>query len=200
VNTPLFNAEEYDRQEYSQFGEDGLTLELVRRLDPPKWFVEVGCGNGEENNTRCLIERGWRGVWFDRDNENAAMARRYNKMTLEVAVNQETYVPLVPNTIGVLSIDVDGNDYWIWRGLNPQLNPSIVIIECQTQRPLNEPYVMPYDPEYVWDHASRDCGASLFSMQELGRELGYTFVGMPANPHSPNAFFVRNDLLPRLQV
>ena len=200
MNSILFRAEEYDRKGYSQFGETGILAELIRRLRPRPWFVEIGCGDGSENNTRDLIEKGWRGVWYDADRANVGKAWVINALTFLQRVQPDTVIPIVNPPIGVLSIDVDGNDYWLWKGLNAQLNPDIVVIECQTQRPLNEPYVMPYDPDYEWDHASRDCGASLFSMQELGRELGYTFVGMPANPHSPNAFFVRNDLLPRLQV
>jgi hypothetical protein len=57
---------------------------------------------------------------------------------------------------------------------------------------------MPFDPEYEWDQKSHDCGASVFSLVELGKKKGYTLVVRPSNPHSPNLFFVRDDLLPKL--
>jgi len=198
VNTALFEAEKYDRKGYSQFGETGILLELVRRLNPPKRFVEIGCGDGSENNTRDLLEMGWRGVWYDADRENVGKAWVINALTFLQRVQPDTIIPVINAPIGVLSIDVDGNDYWLWKGLGPKLDPSIVIIECQIQR--EGEYIMAYDPDYVWSHKDNDCGASLQSMIALGQEMGYTFVGMPANPHSPNAFFVKNELVPRLEV
>ncbi len=185
----------YTDRIYSQFGEDGITLELVQRLQPPKFYAEIGAGDGTENNTRVLKAAGWEGVWFDASWGTVDVrCHRFTVANARTLFNQHH----VPTEFGVLSIDVHGNDYWIWRALGWHFRPYIVIIEAQIQRPHDRPYIMPYDPEYVWDNESHDCGASVFSLVELGRQLGYAFVGKTPDPHSPNCFFVRDDLVSKL--
>lgn len=198
MNTPLFEADAYDRKIYSQFGEDGILLELVRRLRPVEWFVEIGCGDGSENNTRVLLDAGWNGLWIDGDEDNVRKAKSINVLSRHAWATTQWAEALFPHgaECGVLSIDIDGNDYWIWQAM--PIRPTIVIIEAQTQR--DDHYVMSYKEDYVWDHASRDCGATPPALRDLGRALGYTFVGMPMDPHSPNMFFCRDDLLPKLRI
>jgi hypothetical protein len=191
------NIQDYERKVFSQFGEDGITLELVRRLWPPRQFAEIGCGDGSENCTRVLLEQGWEGLWIDASPENVSKAIQINPASMCEMVTVDKPVYDSGNDLGVLSIDVDGNDYWLWEALSPKLRPWVVIIEAQTCRP-DDGYVMPYDPGYVWDHASRDCGATPSALEALGRRLGYTSLGRLAEKHSPNMFFVRDDLMERL--
>lgn len=195
------NLDAYAMKVYSQFEDDGVLLELVRRLNPVPFFVEIGAGHNGENCTHVLLEHGWNGIWVD---VHAAMLREAvpndDRVTIvEAFVTLERlrwYVRDAPKDLGVLSIDVDGNDYWFWQELcrgQGALRPSIVVVEAQIQKPFHEPYVMPYDPDYRWDHKSHDCGASVFSMIELGKELGYTYVGKLSEKHDPNLWFVRNE-------
>lgn len=158
------------------------------------YFIEIGAGDGTENNTRILLDHGWEGAWFDPllvgyESHNDKLGVCPWKVTRD-------NVPRPMRDVGLLSIDVDGNDYWLWSAYGP--GPSIVIIEAQIQKPEDEPWIMPYDPEYVWNHRDNECGASVFSMVELGKELGYTLVTRPTNPHSPNLFFVKNELVSKL--
>lgn len=189
------NIHEYERKEYSQHGEDGALLEIVRRLpDIPRWFVEVGCGDGSENNTRCLLDRGWQGMWIDADARNTVKAREINPLTETLLVGVETKIcPAVAGT-GVFSLDIDGNDYWVWKSLGPQLNPWVCIIECQIQK--SGWWVMPYFERYAWDHVTHNCGGTVEAMEALGREMGYTSLGVLTE--GPNMFLVRNDIAERL--
>lgn len=187
---------------WSQFDEDLWIAGLVAQLPGiPHTFVEIGCGDGSENNTRLLLEQGWHGSWVDASPENVAKAALVNDNIACERITCENFPP--PNygfiDLGLLSIDVDGNDWWLWeKSYTLDWRPWIVVIEAQIQKPFDQPYVMPYDPEWVWpDNPATETyewGASVFSMIELGKELGYEYVGKPANPHSPNLFFVRKDL------
>jgi hypothetical protein len=203
------NLHDYEAKVYSQFGEDGITLELMHRLEPPRFFIDIGAGDGTTgSNTRVVAEElHWTGVWIDRDQAASEASRPVAEqlgirvdcypVTVEGALYLKAWFP---SRFGLLSIDVDGNDYWLWRALCSGKNawqPAVVIIEAQTCRP-DDGYVMPYDPDYVWDHVSRDWGATPTALDSLGRELGYAPLGGLSDPHSPNRFYVRDDLMERL--
>ena len=96
----------------------------------------------------------------------------------------------MPTEPDVLSVDVDGNDYWIWQALRTY-SPRIVVIEYNAQWPLLGRWVQPYDPERVWQ-GTDNYGASLGALRSLGEEKGYRFVHTELTGN--NAFFVRADL------
>lgn len=206
------NLAEHAAKHFSQFSEDGCTLELCRRLGPPTTFVEIGAGDGQENCTRVLAEMGWSGFWLDAHEPYRADLERTAELyaqDVHVRIERITVRNLrwvfreeeIPKEIGVLSIDVDGNDYWLWNelGRKPAVTrPWIVVIEAQIQRDHDVPYVMSYDPAYIWPGGDNVPGASIFSMVELGKTLGYAYVGKCPDYHSPNVFFVRDDLADRL--
>lgn len=197
---PDFNVDEHRRKVYSQFDEDGITLELVRRLNPPHSFLEIGAGNGLENCTRILNEElRWSGVWIDADPANVATIIERNPAGVrayceKVKLTNTAWIKsLMPQEFGVLSIDIDGNDYHIWKALcsgEYGLKPAVCVIECQMLRPESGPWIMGYDEEYVWPHNNNECGANPDAMKALGYEMGYCFLGIPSG--SVNAFFVRN--------
>jgi len=194
----------------SQFSEDAVTVRLVEQLQPPKTFVEIGAGDGIENCTRVLAEMGWSGTWFDRhepyrvtmDAAVEGFAGEVEARIEDVTVENVIWLlkeSLVEREFGVLSIDVDGNDYWLWRELCTRaFKPWLCIIEAQIQVPHDQPYVMGYDPDYVWPGDDNVPGASVLSMVALGLRIGYKFVQKCPDYHSPNLFFVRADLAERL--
>ena len=171
--------------------------------------MEIGAGNGSENCTRILAEeRKWSGVWIDSDTTSTlaawAIAEPLGVRVINVAVDIENSAwvkGFAPQAFGVLSIDIDGNDYHVWDALcrgRYGLRPALVIIEAQVQKPHDEVWVMPYERNYVWDHMTHETGATIAALRHLGIELGYTYVGKCPDPHSPNLFFVRDDLKGRL--
>jgi hypothetical protein len=186
---------------YSQYDEDRWIADLIAEMPGiPRTFVEIGCGDGSENNTRLLLDRGWEGCWYDASPENIKAAVKVNPWSECQRVTCEDFPRLsFSEGIGLLSIDVDGNDWHLWkRSHELGWRPWVVVIEAQIQKPFDEPYVMPYNPDWVWpdDPATEtyDWGASVYSLIELGKAIGYTYVGKPENPHCPNLFFVRSDL------
>src|SRR5262249_15758947 len=98
----------------------------------------------------------------------------------------------VPLEFDLLSIDIDGNDYWIWERLSERYRPKVAIVEINPAHPPPELWVIAYDPQHRWKKDSY-YGASLQSMTELGKRLGYALVGLETR--AVNAFFVRRDLL-----
>ena len=96
----------------------------------------------------------------------------------------------VPRDFDLLSLDIDGNDFWVWKAFTG-FSPRVVAIEYNASVPPGQPWVMPYDPQYAW-RGSRRFGASLAALAALGREKGYALVGCDSS--GVNAFFVRRDL------
>ena len=189
---------------YSQHDEDGIIQEIVRRLgDGPRTFVEFGVGDGMENNTLLLLKQGWSGLWIDGSPENAA-AIRYRFGTyvekgtlsfLERMITRENINELIGShfarEIGLLSVDIDGNDYYIWEAINA-VSPRIVVAEYNAKFPPPMKWSISYDPGHRWDFSDYQ-GASLAALAELGDRKNYQLVG--CNINGTNAFFVRRDLL-----
>jgi hypothetical protein len=111
---------------------------------------------------------------------------------LVTSANIETLLTTyqVPRDFDVLSIDIDGNDYWVWAAIN-QWQPRVVVIEYNSRFPPGQEWVMEEDPNRHWD-GTHCVGASLASLTSLGNEKGYVLVGM--NSKGINAFFLRKDL------
>jgi hypothetical protein len=194
-----------EAQVFSQSGEDGILGEIFRRIGPTeRFFVEIGVGNGLENNTAYLLTRGWRGRWLDGDATALADARRQFQPPLqdgrlvirETVVTAENVAALldeleVPAEFDLLSVDVDRNTYYIWRALRDR-RPRVVVVEYNATFPPSDEWVVAYDPAKGWNSSSY-FGASLKSYELLGRELGYALVG--CGLAGTNAFFVRSDLV-----
>jgi hypothetical protein len=193
----------FEARVMSQNGEDGVIAELLRRLNifEPGFFVEFGIESGAEGNSVFLADLlGWRGLFLEPDDASFAnLQRKYGGnprvTTAQEAVTAENVealfdayeVPLEPD---LLSIDVDGNDYWIWKAVDRH-RPKLVIIEYNGGLPLDRRLVMPYDPDWRWSFGG-PYGASLGAMFQLAAEKGYR----PAHTElaGVNAFFVRDDL------
>ena len=193
----------YERQAFSQYGEDGIIEEIFRRIgDGGRYVVEFGIEDGSECNSRNLIENhSWGALLIDGSPGfvEAARARYAGRpvAVLERFITVENICSLfeeatVPREPDLLSIDVDGNDYWLWRAILGVYRPRVVVIEYNGRWVPPRDWVMPYKADHRWD-GSLYYGASLSALVKLGAEHGYTLVG--CGFAGLNAFFVRDDLL-----
>jgi hypothetical protein len=189
---------------YSQNDEDGIIQEIFRRIGvAARTFVEFGVATGSECNTVKLLIEGWRGLWMEADPLRANSIRRtfdpfcqHEKLVvLEKRVTAENIDALLSEhaagaEIDLISIDIDYNDYWIWKAITT-VRPRVVVIEynASLRPPLS--LTVPYDPQGSWD-GSNFYGASLEALVRLGAGKGYRIVG--CSLAGVNAFFVRADL------
>lgn len=191
---------------FSQWGEDGIIDWLISKIPAiPKTFVEFGVSDYREANTRFLLQlRNWRGLVIDSSSANIQNIRRqdiswrYQLDCFSDFITRENINSLISRAhfygeIGLLSIDIDGNDYWVWESIT-QVNPVIVVIEYNAVFGDLQPITVPYYPEFYRTKAHYSnlyFGASLPALIYLGGKKGYDFVG--SNTAGGNAFFVRND-------
>ena len=190
---------------YSEGDQDGILQEIFRRIGTTnRHFIEFGCGNGMENNTLYLLISGWSGVWMDGDPQNIQAARSFHASALERgALRAECRMITAENVceqlsalcnsheIDLLSIDIDGNDFWVWQALEG-ISPRVVVIEYNaTLRPPIQ-VVQKYDPNARWNRTNY-FGASLSALERLGTAKGYNLVG--CSLANGDAFFVRQDLV-----
>jgi len=194
----------YGFKVYSQHEEDGIIQEIFRRIGTSsRSFVEVGVETGVECNTAKLLIEGWRGAWIEA-NPQACKAITAGfpdflddrRLTLQQGfVTAENINALVETAgfqgeIDLLSIDIDFNDYWVWKAITV-VRPRAVVIEYNAglHPPLS--VTVPYQPNRAGD-GTNFFGASLAALVRLSREKGYRIVG--CNISGSNAFFVREDL------
>ena len=189
---------------YSQNEEDGIIAEIFNRIGTEhKSFVEFGVEDGLECNTLNLTLSGWKGLWMDGSPQYIkSIHERFDFMietgqltAIQAMINAENINDLISNHIGnkvdLLSIDIDRNDYWVWKAIDV-IQPRVVISEYNaTIRPPISVTVK-YDPEARWN-GTNYFGASLGALEKLGREKGYSLVG--CNYTGSNCFFVRDDLV-----
>ena len=188
---------------YSQGDEDEIIQEIFNRIGTTnRTFIEFGVETGVECNTVKLLLEGWRGLWLDGSATHvanirtnfAAFVNAGRLQTAEAFISAENINALfeqggVTGDIDLLSIDIDRNDYWVWKAIEV-VKPRVIVTEYNaTLRPPLS-LVVPYDPRAVWN-GTNYFGASLEALTRLGREKGYRLVGCSFS--GANAFFVRND-------
>jgi hypothetical protein len=168
------------------------------------FFVEFGVGNGTENNSINLLYKGWNGVWIE-GNKKFVKTIQYHfskailsdkLKVLHNFINAENIEELfkkanVPSEFDLLSIDIDRNDYYVWDAIK-LYHPKVVIVEYNSIFRPNVEFVVPYNPQAIWDKTS-NFGASLSALYKLGLEKGYKLVA--CDFAGVNAFFVREDLI-----
>jgi hypothetical protein len=201
------NLSEVEFRVFSQWGEDGIIEWLLQQVSVPNnRFVEFGVENFGEANCRFLLQnRNWRGLVFDGSQANISALRSerlfwmYDLAAHAAFVSAENINALIENCgfqgpLGILSIDIDGNDYWVWKAIEC-VNPAIVICEYNPILGDIEPIVVPYRADFQRfkaHHSGLYFGASIAALQRLAEQKGYVFVG--TNSNGINAFFVRKDL------
>ena len=196
---------------YSQGGEDGIIQFLIQHVPIANtYFVEFGVEDYREANTRFLaVNNGWRGLVIDGDAENVRRIRgeptfwRLNVDAVHAFITRENINSLLAThgaagEIGLLSIDIDGNDYWVLEALDV-IRPTILIVEYNHRFGPDRAVVVPYDAQFN-RHAAHPSGvyfgASLAALSVLASRKGYDLVG--CNRMGVNAFFVRSDLRPTI--
>jgi hypothetical protein len=192
---------------YSQWGEDGIIEWLCQRLpNTPRSFIEFGVENFTEANTRFLLEnRGWRGLVMDGSAAHMKSVRqetrywRHDLTAVASFVTAENINELIRKNgfageLGILSIDIDGNDYWVLEAIEC-VDPAIIICEINGLFGDLKPLTVPYRADFLRmeaHYSGQYFGCSLEAAKLLCRRKGYSFVG--TNTNGVNAFFVRNDL------
>lgn len=185
---------------FSQNDEDGIIQEICSRLklDTGSTFLEIGVGDGSENNTLNLLTKNWRGIWLG--GEPLAYSRLCERLSFEQCwITQENVVAIIRKkmkersigTFDLLSLDIDGNDWHIAkRILEDDLRPAVFVVEYNGTFDAYSEWVMPYNAAHTWD-GSAYFSASLASYQRLLEEHGYFLAA--CNATGANAFFVRNE-------
>lgn len=182
----------------SQNGEDGVIHEIFRRIGAQaRYFVEFGVGEGEQGNCVLLADRyRWRGLFMEADPAAySALEAKYESTdgvaTSHARVTADNIDLLltqarVPQVFDLLSIDTDGNDYWIWRAIQA-FRPRVVVVEYNGNLPLDRQLVMPRDDGHAWDGTDY-FGASLAAYRILATSKSYRLVHTDRT--GTNAFFV----------
>lgn len=194
---------QYEKRVYSQNGEDGIIEEIFSRIGTAnRYCVEFGVGDGSECMIKKLVtQHGWSGLAMEGDlnscNKMSADYAAYPQVIIKnELITKENISRLfeengVPKEFDLLSIDIDGNDYWVWQALSIY-TPRLVVIEYNAAFPPPQKMVIAYQPDFKWGGTTY-YGASLSSLAILGTRLGYALVGTDSK--GVNAFFVRRDLL-----
>ena len=194
---------------YSQNGEDGLILYIFSEIGiTNSQFIEFGAGGTTSNTANLIINFGWSGLLIDGNRHQLnKLSTHYvtthgvDKEKIKTAncwlthenINETFREYDFYGEIDLLSIDVDGNDYWLWKSIS-EVNPRLVIIEYNASLGPELSLSIKYNPNFYrhlihpWYH-----GASLKALQKLGDNLGYSLIGCESN--GINAFFLRKDLL-----
>jgi len=195
---------------YSQNGEDGILLYLFSLLGTTnRTVVEICAGDGYEcNAANLLVNHGWRGLLVDGDAAQVASGRQFYATCRNTWIAPPTFVHEwitaenvngsvarqgFGGSIDLLSLDLDGNDYWIWKALDCVI-PRVVIIEFNNACGPDRSLTIAYRPDFRLDLSCRPyrCGASLTALTKLARSKGYRLVG--TDSRGVNALFVRDGL------
>lgn len=207
---PRLEIKKYEFKLYSQNGEDGILLYIFSKIGVTnRCFVEFGIGDGRECNTANLsINFGWHGLLMDCNEQNVAFAKHYyqNKLgprfsavkiiqclvTME-NINKVLSYNKIGGEIDLLSIDIDGNDYWVWKAITV-INPRLVVIEYNASMGHEKSLTVKYDQNFdrFEKHPSGFYhGASLSALTKLANSKGYKLVGCDST--GVNAFFIRKN-------
>lgn len=201
------NWDEYGFQVFSQFNEDGLIQYLIEHVEiENKTFVEFGVEDYSESNTRyLLLHNDWIGLVMDGCSENMKKVQRrslYSKNTITAKsafitkdnINQLISENGFTGDIGLLSVDIDGVDYWVLDAINC-IKPRILICEFNPIFGAKEKVTVPYKEDFYRTdvhYSNLYWGASLGAFTKLAKGKGYKLVCINNKGH--NAFFVKEDI------
>jgi hypothetical protein len=198
---------------YSEYEEDGIILYLLAVVGMrSRKVVELCCGNGREcMSANLIINHGFKGYLFDGGDKNIKDAVyffdiqkdcRFVKPSInKVWITKDNVNDLLRSAgaegeVDLLSLDIDGNDYYIWQAIDA-INPRVCVFETHNLVPGDASITIPYqDDFFAWNKTGPEVdfrSVSLAAMKKLSAAKGYTLVG--GHKHGFNVFFVRNDLM-----
>lgn len=209
-NKNITNINEAEFKVFSQFGDDGIIDYIINNISiKHKIFVEFGVENYEESNTKfLLLSQNWQGFILDSSKEYINEIKhqdyywKYNLHAKESFITVDNINKLLkefklPKEIGLLSIDIDGNDFWIWEAID-EISPTIVIIEYNARFGSTESVTIPYRHDFNRKQNENFkniyYGSSLAALEKLGERKGYSLIF--TNSNGNNAYFLKNEKLP----
>lgn len=218
-NAPLPNYREAGFRVYSQFDEDGLTLYVLGAIGMKTYkCIDIGAGDClYASNTANLVNNfGFEALFIDVRESYLNIGKRYYNKEMLTAIYPPKFVAskvtaenindLIKNSgfegeIDFLSIDIDGNDFWILKAIEV-VSPRVVVIESAAEFGTNNA-VVPYDADYAPPGEIENYhGASITAISNMMKKKGYRLVA--SNIYGFNNFFVRNDIqtnyLPEITV
>ncbi len=207
-NKSIKTLHENEFKVFSQWGDDGIIQYLINYLDVEnKTFIEFGVEDYLESNTRfLLINNNWSGLVMDGSESNVLKIKendmywRHDLIAKSAFITSENINQLIEEegikgSIGLLHIDIDGNDYWVWKALKI-VDPIIMIVEYNSVFGIDRAITIPYQPDFIRTnahHSNLYAGSSILSLCDLAEEKGYAFIG--CNSAGNNAYFVKNEYL-----
>ena len=193
---------------FSQFNEDIILQYLIKYLKIKKFnFIEIGVENYDEANTRLILEKdNWNGMVIDSSKRNIEFIKsqdyywRHSLSAINQFVTTENVNDIILENnfldqVGVLSIDIDGNDLWVWDSIKV-IKPDIVILEYNSKFGMNNSYSIKYDKNFKRNFTGIEkiiYGASLKALMKVSLKKSYHLVA--TNLNGNNAFFIREELL-----
>lgn len=199
-------------QHLSQSDEDGIINNIFNCLNTPVGkFIEIGVGDGKQNNTASLLYQGWCGLWIEGSkafSEQISMiyadAIKKGKLDLRNSfVTVDNIIELIngfEEDVDLLSIDIDGNDFAILSRLLTKTSPKVIVAEYNAKFGPEIKYCMRYDENYAWQGGTEKddkFGVSYKYLKNGLERMNYTIV--TCNLAGTNAFFVRNDYLQSIE-
>ena len=190
------DLKKYEKKIYSQNGEDGITLEIIKRLyknnKKQKYYVEFGTQDGSECNTRILRDKkDWNGLLMDGTYENKSINLYKEFITKENIVSLFNKYN-VPNHFELLSIDIDFNDFYVLNEIVKNYTIDTIICEYNAYFKPNEDNIVIYKPKGRWN-GSNYFGASLLAFKNLLNKYNYSLIY--TENMGVNAFFIHNNLI-----
>ena len=198
---------EVEFQVYSQWGEDGIIDWLINKFpEISKSFLEIGTENYKESNTRFLLSNNnWNGFLIEADKaavKDIKSQRIFWKHNLRVEnefitkdnINAIVKKINVPKKLGLLSLDIDGVDYWILNNLS-FLEPSIVVCEYNSLFGQKKSVTVPYKKNFIRSeehYSNLFYGASIKAFIDMMKKKNYFLIG--TNSAGNNAFFIEKKL------
>ena len=198
---------------FSQFGEDGIISWLSNQIpDIKKIFLEIGTQDYWESNTRYLLKsQQWKGYIIEGSKEYFQKIKKQsiywqnNLTAINEFITKENVNEIIKNSVketnlGLFSLDIDGNDYWIWEKIN-KIDPVIVIVEFNSNFGFKEKITIPYNEKFERSkshYSNLYWGSSLEALKYLGQKKNYKFVC--TNSSGNNAYFIKSSRFDDLKL
>ena len=200
------NIQDYEFKVFSQNGEDGIIQFLIQNTEiKNKTFVEFGVETYKEANTKfLLLNNGWSGLIIDGDKDamekiaSSDLHWKYDLKSIGNFITKDNINKIIKSAgiegeIGLLSVDIDGNDYWVFENIDC-VNPQILIMEYNSMFGDTHKISVPYDENFVRSqkhYSNLYYGASIAALCDIANKKGYDLVG--SNSFGNNLFFIRHD-------